>query len=111
MSKLRDVPHSYDPLAARLSAADDRVLLSHWLPPQEGIIPRVRFGHRWISVMWALPLTFVALILAITVAQSLREYPAVRAFLVHYSGIAQAAPSVDSGFPWWLRLQHFLNMF
>jgi sulfoxide reductase catalytic subunit YedY len=34
----------------------------------------------------------------------------VTAFIKHYPGIAQAAPSVDSGFPWWLQLQHFVNM-
>jgi sulfoxide reductase catalytic subunit YedY len=31
-------------------------------------------------------------------------------FIKEYPGISQAAPSVDSGFPWWLQLQHFLNM-
>ena len=62
-------------------------------------------------MLWALPLGFAALILAITIAQSLREYPGVKTFLTRYPGIAQAAPSVDSGFPWWLRAQHFLNMF
>ncbi len=74
-------------------------------------MPRIRVGKRWVSMLWALPLGFVALILAIAAAQSLREYPEVRALIEHYPGIAQAAPSVDSGFPWWLRLQHFLNMF
>ena len=34
----------------------------------------------------------------------------MQAFITEYPGIAQAAPSVDSGFPWWLQLQHFLNM-
>ena len=100
-----------DSLAARLTAADDRILLNHWLPPQEGIVPRIRLGKRWISVLWALPLGFAGLILAIALAQGLLEFPAVKAFVVRYPGVAQAAPSVDSGFPWWLRAQHFLNMF
>ncbi len=102
-------PH--DPLAAALSAADDRVLLSKWLPPSEGIVPRIRIGQRWYSTLWLLPIGAVILILLIAIAQSLREYPEVKAFITRYPGIAQAAPSVDSGFPWWLRLQHFLNMF
>lgn len=102
-------PH--DPLAAKLSAADDRILLNHWLPPQEGIVPRIRLGTRWVSLLWALPLGFAALILAVALAQGLLEVPAVKAFVERYPGIAQAAPSVDSGFPWWLRAQHFLNMF
>jgi len=101
---------SHDPLAASLSAADDRVLLSQWLPPSEGIVPRVRIGQRWYSTVWLLPIGAAALILLIAIAQSLREYPEVKAFITRYPGIAQAAPSVDSGFPWWLRLQHFLNM-
>ena len=98
-------PH--DPLAAKLSAADDRILLNHWFRPLEGIVPRVRLGKRWISVLWALPLGFAALILVIALAQGLLEVPAVRRIRdTHHPGIAQAAPSVDAGFPWWLRAQH-----
>jgi len=101
---------SHDSLAAKLTPADDRILLNHWLPPQEGIVPRVRIGTRWVSVLWALPLGFAGLILAVALAQGLLEFPSVKAFVARYPGIAQAAPSVDSGFPWWLRAQHFLNM-
>ncbi|MBV1800363.1 molybdopterin-dependent oxidoreductase [Siccirubricoccus sp. G192] len=110
MENPSNVTPPHDPIAASLAPADDRILLSHWLPPSEGIVPRLRVGRRWVSVLWALPLGFTALVLTIAVAQSLREYPEVRAFITRYPGIAQAAPSVDSGFPWWLRLQHFLNM-
>jgi len=39
-------PPVHDPLAASLTQADDRVLLNHWLPPQAGIVPRIRFGSR-----------------------------------------------------------------
>jgi methionine sulfoxide reductase catalytic subunit len=101
-------PH--DPIASTLSAADDRIVLSHWLPPQQGIVPRIRIGRRSISILWALPIGAAALVLLIALAQSLREFPSVRAFIRAHPGIAQAAPSVDSGFPWWLQLQHFLNM-
>jgi len=103
-------PPSHDPIAASLTPADDRLVLSHWLPPQEGIVPRVRIGRRWVSVLWALPIAAAALILLVALAQSLRELSSIQAFIARYPGIAQAAPSVDSGFPWWLRAQHFLNM-
>jgi hypothetical protein len=46
----------------------------------------------------------------VALAQSLRGLPSVQAFIKDYPGIAQSAPSVDTGFPWWLQLQHFLNM-
>ncbi len=103
-------PTAPDPLEAALSGADDRLLLSHWLPPQEGIAPRVRIGRRWVNVLWGIPVGAAALVVLIAVAQSLRELPGVQAFIERYPGVAQAAPSVDSGFPWWLEIQHFLNM-
>ncbi len=105
------VPLPHDPLAAKLTSADDRLRLSDWLPPQWGIVPRIRIGQRWISTLWALPIGAAALVVLIAVAQSLRAHPGIKTFIDHYPGIAQGAPSVDSGFPWWLQLQHFLNMF
>ena len=100
-----------EPLRTKLSDADDRIRLNHWMPPQQGIAPRIRIGRRWINTMWGLPIAATALLCLIAVAQSLREIPGVEAFIRQHPGIAQAAPSVDSGFPWWLQLQHFLNMF
>lgn len=100
-----------EPLRAKLSDADDRIRLNHWMLPQQGIAPRLRIGRRWFNTLWALPIGAAALICLIAMAQSLRELPSVAAFIENHPGIAQSAPSVDSGFPWWLRLQHFLNMF
>ncbi|MBO0733236.1 MAG: molybdopterin-dependent oxidoreductase [Methylocapsa sp.] len=107
--KIQSPPH--DPIASTLSSADDRVILSHWLPPRAGIVPQIRIGRRWINILWAIPFGAACLVLLIAVAQSLRELPSIQAFLKTYPGIAQAAPSVESGFPWWLQLQHFLNAF
>ena len=98
-------------MAASLSEADDRLRLSDWLPPQAGVIPKVRIGQHWVSVLWLLPLIFVVLVLAVAVAQGLREIPAVASFLVRYPGVPASAAAVTSGFPGWLRLAHFLNLF
>lgn len=100
-----------EPLEAALSLADDRLVEDHWMAPGAGIVPRVRIGRRWISVLWALPIGTVVLTVLIALAQALREVPDVKAFIILHPGVAQAAPSVDSGFPWWLQVQHFLNMF
>ena len=108
---MSEIPAVPEPLEAALTGADDRLRLNDWLPPQNGIAPQIRIGRRWISALWALPIGAAALILLIAIAQSLRELAGVKAFIKHYPGIAQAAPSVDSGFPWWLQLQHFVNMF
>lgn len=108
MSDDRNVAH--DPLVAALSAADDRVRLSHWLPPRAGILPHVRIGQRWFNTLWLLPIGAAALLAVVAGAQALRELPTVQAFIAAHPGIPAAAPRVMSGFPWWLRLQHVLNM-
>ena len=108
---MSEIPAMPQPLEAALTGADDRLRLNHWLPPQAGIVPRIRLGQRWVSTLWVLPIGVAVLIIMIAIAQSLRELPGVTAFIKRHPGIAQAAPSVDSGFPWWLQLQHFVNMF
>lgn len=101
----------HDKLASQLSGADDRIRLAHWLPPRYGTVPHIRICNRWFNTLWLLPIAFVFLLVVVASAQALRELPSIQAFIAAYPGIAQAAPSVDSGFPLWLRLQHFLNMF
>lgn len=100
----------HDPLQASLTNAPDNLRLDQWLPPQHGIVPRLRIGQRWVSSLWALPLIIVALCVAIVAAQQLRALPAVAAFIANYPGLTPLSSAVHSGFPWWLRLQHFLNL-
>ncbi len=98
-----------DSVETGLSAADDRVLLSEWLPPQEGVVPRIRIGRRWINVLWVIPLIVVLLVLGIAVAQELRTLPGVQRFIARYPGVTPASSAVYTGFPLWLRLLHFFN--
>jgi len=111
MTESRPPAAAPEPLEASLTHADDRLLLNHGLPPQEGVAPRVRIGRRWINIYWALPIAGAGLMILIALAQSLRELPAMQTFIREHPGIAQGAPSIDTGFPWWLQLQHFANMF
>jgi methionine sulfoxide reductase catalytic subunit len=67
--------------------------------PQQGIAPRIRIGGRWINTLWGLAIGAAALLCLIALAQSLRKLPGVAAFIQQHPGIAQSAPSVDSGFP------------
>jgi methionine sulfoxide reductase catalytic subunit len=97
-------------LKIKLSDAADSLRLEKWMPPQPGIVPHIRIGRRWISVLWAIPLAVVLLILAIAVAQELRTFHAVQEFIRRYPGDTSSSP-VTSGFPFWLRAQHFLNSF
>ncbi len=98
------------PTDPTLSSADDRIVLADWVPPREGIVPHIRIGKSWVNLLWVIPIGAAALVLLIALAQNLRELPEIQDFIKRYPGIAQNAPSVDTGFPWWLQLQHFLNM-
>ena len=102
---------AHDPIETKLSQADDRVRLDHWLPPQEGVAPKLRIGRRWINLLWALPVAFTLLVLGIAAAKGLREMPEIRDFLIRYPGVPRSAVEVDTGFPLWLRLLHFMNLF
>ncbi len=110
MNKLSRANAVHDPIEADLSLADDRILLSDWLPPQQGIVPRIRVGKRWYNILWALPIAFVLLVAGVAIAQALREVPSVQVFLQHYPGAPASVAAVTSGFPLWLRVQHFLNL-
>ena len=111
MKEAHEVLRPHEPFEANLSTADDRIRLSTWLPPQAGTVPRIRWGNRWINVLWAVPLAMALLILGIAIAQQLRTMPGVQEFLVRYPGITPSSRAVYSGFPLWLRLLHFFNLF
>ena len=111
MTSIPGFRHPHDPIEGNLTSADDRVRLNHWLPPQTGVVPRIRVGQRWINSLWAVPITFVLLVLAVAIAQALRELPSVQNFIVRYPGVPESVQTVTTGFPVWLRLQHFLNLF
>ena len=87
-------PPSPEPLRASLSDADDRIRLNHWMPPQQGIFPRVRIGSRWVNTLWVLPIGAAALLCLIALAQSLRDLPSVTAFIRNHPGIAQSARTI-----------------
>lgn len=97
-------------LEMQLTGAADSLPQENWMPPQTGIVPQVRIGRRWISVLWLIPIAYVAIIIAVAAAQQLRTLPAVQEFILRYPGDAAAFP-VTSGFPLWLRMQHYLNAF
>lgn len=101
---------SQAPLATNLSKAGDSVQLNKWMPPQEGIAPSVRIGTKWKNILWIIPIALALLILGIAVSQQLRTMPSVQAFIAHYPGYT-ASRTVTSGFPAWLRLLHFFNLF
>ncbi|MCZ2154956.1 MAG: molybdopterin-dependent oxidoreductase [Bryobacterales bacterium] len=107
-TKTTPQPHT-DLLRSQLTTAPRDLDLGLWLPPQTGIVPRIRIFSRWVNILWALPVGFLALLVTVAIAQELRTFPAVQAFIQTYPGDVDLA--VTSGFPLWLRLLHFFNLF
>ena len=83
------------------------------VPQVNGIAPRVRIGRsRWFNLLWLLPIGFMLLIIAIAVAKGLRDDAFMQRFIRRYPGTDVASPPAGTvGFPAWVDLQHFLNLF
>ena len=83
------------------------------LPASNGIAPRLRVGRdRWFNLLWLLPIGWVLLIAAIAVAKGLRGLPSVQHFIARHPGTVLPSRAVQhAGFPVWVDVQHFLNLF
>lgn len=77
------------------------------------IAPRLRVGRdRWFNLMWLIPLGFVVLVIGVAIAQGLRNQPGVQDFITRYPGTSiTPEAAADPGLPWWVGVQHFLNLF
>jgi hypothetical protein len=83
------------------------------IPQVGGIAPRIRIGRsRWFNLLWFLPIGFVLLLAAVATAKGLRNMSSVERFIVRYPGtIETAGARAKPGFPIWVGVQHFFNLF
>lgn len=73
--------------------------------------PAVRVGRRWFSSLWLVPLGIAALVLSVAVVREMAHHAWFQDFITRYPGTStQYVAPVATGFPWWLRWQHFLNL-
>ncbi|NLG54481.1 MAG: oxidoreductase, partial [Rhodococcus sp.] len=81
------------------------------IPQVPAQVPSVRIGRRWVSILWLIALGIVGLVIVVAIAQQLRTFGWVQSFIARYPGTsASYATPVDTGFPAWLRWQHFFNI-
>jgi len=74
-------------------------------------VPAIRINRRWVNTLWLIPIGVAGLVVAIALAQQLRQYGWMQNFIETYPGTSTAyAPPVASGFPAWLRWQHLFNI-
>jgi methionine sulfoxide reductase catalytic subunit len=75
---------------SRLSTGEHVIDPENWagrLPASAGIPPRVRIGRkRWLNLLWLLPVGFLLILIAVAVAQGLRDMPVVQRFIARYPG-------------------------
>ncbi len=100
----------------QLTPGEDVINTATWagsVPQVNGIAPRVRVGRtRWFNLLWLLPVGFLLLIIAIAVAKGLRGEAFMQRFIRQYPGTSRASlPAGTTGFPAWVDLQHFFNLF
>jgi DMSO/TMAO reductase YedYZ molybdopterin-dependent catalytic subunit/thiosulfate reductase cytochrome b subunit len=108
-------PGEPDPLEDSLTGSrKGPITLDDWaggIPQDRAKLPSVRIGRRWFSSLWLVPLGVVGLVLSIAVVREMTRYGWYQDFIAHYPGTStDYVDPVDSGFPWWLRWQHFLNL-
>ncbi|MFN0143267.1 MAG: molybdopterin-dependent oxidoreductase [Mycobacterium sp.] len=108
-------PGEPDPLEASLAGRrQGPITLDDWaggIPQDRAKLPSVRIGRRWFSSLWLVPLGIVALVLSIAIVREMTRYGWYQDFIARYPGTStDYVDPVDSGFPWWLRWQHFLNL-
>lgn len=104
-----------DPLEASLTGRrEGPITLDDWaggLAQNRAQLPSVRIGRRWFSSLWLVPLGIVGLVLSIAVVREMTRYGWYQDFIARYPGTStDYVDPVASGFPWWLRWQHFLNL-
>jgi len=101
---------------SQLTMGGDVVDPTTWagsIPQVQGIAPRVRIGRsRWFNLLWLLPVGFIGFIVAVATAKGLRNVPSVERFVVRYPGTVETTDATaSSGFPIWVGVQHFFNLF
>ena len=100
----------------QLTRGEDQINTATWagsVPQATGIAPRIRVGRgMWFNLLWLLPIGLVLLLVAVAVAKGLRGDPAIQRFIARYPGTLYSARArAATGFPAWLRWQHFFNLF
>lgn len=115
---MENTKNSAPEMAAQLTKGTDRIDVSTFaggIPQTLASFPQIRFRKKWHSTAQilsvVLPLVFVLGLVMIATAQEIRTFPEVQTFIEKYPGTGSFSEPVESGFPWWLRYQHYLNLF
>ena len=112
-----DKPSFAAEMKAQITPGPDRIVRKEWaggIAKEMATLPQVRLGKRWFSTKQILvvcvSIAIMLLVAGVLGARYLRTFAAVQAFVAKYPGTGAFGPPVNTGFPWWLRYQHFFNL-
>jgi DMSO/TMAO reductase YedYZ molybdopterin-dependent catalytic subunit/thiosulfate reductase cytochrome b subunit len=101
-----------DTFDRRLNPAEDWIDRKEWTPPKQGIAPEVRLLGRWWNVGWLCLFAWVFLIVFSAGSTWFIETETGKAFVGRYPATLSRGPASEAqGFPWWLRWEHYFNLF
>ncbi|WP_409429283.1 molybdopterin-dependent oxidoreductase [Mycobacterium sp. SMC-11] len=99
--------------AHHIDVFGEHVRVGEWaggIADEPAHIPSVRIGRRWISTLWLVPLAVAGLMVAVAIAQHLRQFDWMQEFIARYPGTPATDGAEPSGFPAWLRWSHLFNI-
>lgn len=115
---MNNPPPSSRALSAQLTKGSDTVRPGEFaggIVQEMATLPQIRIDRTWFTTAQILtvlvPVGFVLTLVTVAAAQQLRTMPEIQSFISTHPGTGSFARPVDDGFPWWLRYQHFLNLF
>jgi thiosulfate reductase cytochrome b subunit len=96
----------------RLEPAPARIEQKEWEPPKHGICPEIRLFGRWWNIGWLCLFLWVFLLIFLAGSTWIIETETGKAFVERYPGVLWEGPVMEAqGFPWWLRWEHYFNLF
>ncbi|AKS33335.1 molybdopterin-dependent oxidoreductase [Mycolicibacterium goodii] len=99
--------------ATRSVSGDESVRLGQWaggIADEPAGVPSIRLGRRWFSSLWLILLAVAGLVVAVAVAQHVRQYEWLQDFIERYPGTAATRGGIEPGLPAWLRWSHLFNI-
>src|SRR5262245_29706686 len=94
-----------------LTSAEDRIDPKAWQPPKEGVVPEIRLFGRWWSIGWLFLALALFLLIFCVFSTWFIETETGKAFVERYPATLKAPVVEAQGFPWWLRWEHYFNLF
>src|SRR5262245_5380907 len=94
-----------------LKPAEDRIDPKAWERPKGGIVPEIRLFGRWWNIGWLFLVLLLFLVIFHVGSTWFIETETGKAFVARNPVMLKDPVMEAQGFPWWLRWEHYFNLF